>query len=231
MLRLYDNHLSGNGYKPRLLPAHLGRTYERIEVDILIGETRTPEFLAKNPNGRIPVLELENGTCISESNAILFYLAEGSRFLPPDRQGRAVALQWMFFEQYSHEPFIAVARHWIQHVEMTQAQRAQLPEKQNGGRAALAVMEQHLARTSWFGGDAAMGIADIVLYAYTHVAREGGFDLETFPAVRGWLARVAAQPGHVPMTPAPVGIVEPDPDSRPAPHVGGDSQVADSPPH
>ena len=123
MLRLYDNHLSGNGYKPRLLPAHLGRTYERIEVDILIGETRTPEFLAKNPNGRIPVLELENGTCISESNAILFYLAEGSRFLPPDRQGRAVALQWMFFEQYSHEPFIAVARHWIQHVEMTQAHR------------------------------------------------------------------------------------------------------------
>ena len=187
VLRLYDNHLSGNGYKPRLLLAHLGRTYERIEVDILTGETRTPEFLAKNPNGRIPVLELENGTCISESNAILFYLAEGSRFLPPDPQGRAVALQWMFFEQYSHEPFIAVARHWIRHVEMTEAQRAQLPEKQDGGRAALAVMEQHLARSIWFGGDA-MGIADIALYAYTHVAREGGFDLEYLSGRQG-LAR------------------------------------------
>ena len=136
----------------------------------------------------------------------------------------------MFFEQYSHEPFIAVARHWIQHVEMTQAQRSQLPEKQDGGDAALAVMEQHLARSSWFAG-AAIGIADIALYAYTHVAGEGGFDLETNPAVRGWLARVAAQPGHVPMIPAPEGIVEPDPDARPAPHVGGDSQVADSLPH
>ena len=144
MLRLYDNHLSGNGYKPRLLLAHLGRTYERIEVDILKGETRTPEFLARNPNGRIPVLELEDGTCIAESNAILFYLAEGSPFLPSGRLDRALTLQWMFFEQYSHEPCIAVARHWIQHVEMTEAQWAQLPDRQEGGRAALAVMERHL---------------------------------------------------------------------------------------
>ena len=208
MLRLYDNHLSGNGYKPRLLLAHLGRTYERIEVDSLKGETRTPEFLARNPNGRIPVLELDDGTCLAESNAILFYLAEGSPFLPADRLGRALALQWMFFEQYSHEPCIAVARHWIQHVEMTEAQRSQLPEKQAGGRAALAVMERHLGGSDWFGGDA-MGIADFALYAYTHVADEGGFDLADYPAVGAWLARVAEQPGHVPMNPAPEGIVNP----------------------
>ena len=208
MLRLHDNHLSGNGYKPRLLLAHIGRTYERIEVDILKGETRTPEFLARNPNGRIPVLELDDGTCLAESNAILFYLAEGSPFLPADRLGRALALQWMFFEQYSHEPCIAVARHWIQHVEMTEAQRSQLPEKQAGGRAALAVMERHLGGSEWFGGDA-MGIADFALYAYTHMADEGGFDLADYPAVGAWLARVAEQPGHVPMNPAPEGIVNP----------------------
>ena len=208
MLRLYDNHLSGNGYKPRLLLAHLGRPYERIEVDILKGETRTREFLLRNPNGRIPVLELEDGACIAESNAILFYLAEGSRFLPSDRLARALALQWMFFEQYSHEPCIAVARHWIQHSEMTELQRAQLPDKHEGGRAALSVMERHLGASDWFGGDA-MSIADIALYAYTHVADEGGFDLAAYPAVGVWLARVADQPGHVPMNPAPVGVVHP----------------------
>ena len=198
MLRLYDNHLSGNGYKPRLLLAHLGETYAHVEVDILKGESRTPEFLARNPNGRVPVLELEDGTCIAESNAILFYLAENSRFLASDRLARALTLQWMFFEQYSHEPYIAVARHWIQHVEMTRAQAAQLPEKQEGGNAALAVMEGRLAESNWFVGDA-MTIADIALYAYTHVADEGGFDLSRYPAVCDWLARVREQPGHVPM--------------------------------
>ncbi len=202
MLRLYDNHLSGNGYKPRLLLAHLGRTYERIEIDILKGETRTPEFLAKNPNGRIPVLELEDGTCLAESNAILCYLAEGSCFLPSDPLARAFTLQWMFFEQYSHEPYIAVARHWIQHTEMTQAQRAQLPAKQAGGRAALAVMEGYLSKSDWFGGEA-MNIADFSLYAYTHVAEEGGFDLTDYPAVGAWLTRVASQPDHIPMNPVP----------------------------
>jgi len=214
VLRLYDNHTSGNGYKPRLLMAHLGRAYERIEVDILKGESRTPKFLAMNPNGRIPVLELDDGTCIAESNAILFYLAEGSRFLPTDRRDRALTLQWMFFEQYSHEPFIAVARHWMQHMEMTADQRAQLPAKQEGGRAALAVMETHLGKSGWFGGDA-ITIADIALYAYTHVAGEGGFDLADYPAVGAWLDRVADQPGHVPMEPAPEGIV--DPADRPRP--------------
>ena len=208
MLRLYDNHLSGNGYKPRLLLAHLGLAYERIEVDSLNGETRTPGFLARNPNGRIPVLELEDGVCLAESNAILFYLAEGSRFLPSDRLARALTLQWMFFEQYSHEPYIAVARHWIRHLEMTEAQRAELPARQEGGRAALAVMERRLGRADWFGGDS-FGIADVALYAYTHLADEGGFDLAGFPGIRAWLDRVAGQPGHVPMHPAPEGVVHP----------------------
>ena len=208
MLRLYDNHLSGNGYKPRLLLAHLGLTYERIEIDILKGETRTPQFLAKNRNARIPVLELEDGMCIAESNAILFYLADGSPFLASDRLARSLTLQWLFFEQYSHEPFIAVARHWIQHVGMTDAQRTQLPDKQEGGRAALAVMEGHLREWDWFVGDS-MTTADIALYAYTHVADEGGFDLARYPAVGDWLERVAAQPGHVAMNPAPEGIVSP----------------------
>ena len=198
MLRLYDNRLSGNGYKPRLLLAHLGMDYVHIEIDILKGESRTPAFLAKNPNGRIPVIELGNGTCLAESNAILFYLAEGSHFLPSDRLARALTLQWMFFEQYSHEPHIAVARHWIRHTEMTDWQRAQLPAKQEGGHAALTVMEGHLGRAEWFGGPT-MSIADIALYAYTHIADEGGFDLDAYPAVRAWLGRVAAKPGHVPM--------------------------------
>ena len=210
MLRLYDNHLSGNGYKPRLLLAHLGQTYERVEVDILKGETRTPAFLAMNPNGRIPLLALEDSAYLAESGAILCYLAEGSRFWPSDRVARALTLQWMFFEQYSHEPNIAVARHWLQHVEMTEAQRAQLPARQESGRAALSVMERHLARLPWFGGEA-MTIADMALYAYTHVADEGGFELADYPAVSEWLARVAAEPGHVPMNPAPEGIVTPAP--------------------
>ena len=208
MLRLYDNHLSGNGYKPRLLLAHLGQTYERVEVDILKGETRTPEFLSRNRTGRIPVLELEDGTCLAESNAILFYLAEGSRFLPSDSLARAITLQWMFFEQYSHEPFIAVARHWLQHAEMTEAQRARLPEKREGGNAALTVMEGHLRGCNWFGGDA-MTIADVALYAYTHVANEGGFEIERYPAVCDWLARVQEEPGHVPMEPASEGVIAP----------------------
>ena len=198
MMRLYDNHLSGNGYKPRLLLAHLARSYERVEIDILKGESRTPEFLAMNPNGRIPVLRLDDGA----------YLAEGSRFLPADPQTRALTLQWMFFEQYSHEPNVAVARHWLRHVEMSEAQRARLSAKQEGGRAALAVMESHLGRRPWFGAEA-MTVADIALYAYTHVAGEGGFDLSDYPNVTAWLARVAAQPGHVPMLPAPEGIVSP----------------------
>jgi glutathione S-transferase len=199
MLRLHDYLASGNGYKCRLLLHQLGIPYERVELDILKGETRTPEFLAKNPNGRIPALELEDGTVLAESDAILFYLAEGTPFLPEDRLGRAQVLQWLFFEQYSHEPFIAVAR-FIRHLLPEDSPRwAELPRLEQGGRAALGVMERRLADRPFLAADR-YTIADIGLYAYTHVADEGGFDLEPYPAVRAWLARVAGQPGHVPIT-------------------------------
>ncbi|MDH3593897.1 MAG: glutathione S-transferase family protein [Rhodospirillales bacterium] len=198
MLRLYDYLDSGNGYKVRLLLNQLAIPFELIELDIIKGETRTPEFLARNPNGKIPVLELEDGTHLAESDAILFYLAEGTPFLPDDRLGRAQVLQWMFFEQYSHEPSVAVARFWLKHLEMTEARRAALAEKQRQGRAALGVMEGHLEAREFFVGGA-YSIADIALYAYTHVAGEGGFDLGDFPAIGAWLGRVRAQPGHVPI--------------------------------
>jgi glutathione S-transferase len=198
MLRLYDYPDSGNAYKVRLLMAQLGLPFERIEKDILAGETRTPGFLARNPNGRIPLLELEDGTCLAESNAILFYLAEGSPFLPEERLLRAQVLQWMFFEQYSHEPYIAVVRFWL-HAGLAEARGDQIPEKRRLGYQALDVMEGHLERRSFFVGEV-YTIADIALYAYTHVAPEGGFDLSAYGAVRGWLERVAGQPGHVPIT-------------------------------
>ena len=199
MLRLYDYLPSGNGYKVRLLLRLLGRQFELVEMDIMQGETRTPDYLAKNPNGRIPLLELEDGTFLPESNAILFYLAEGTPFLPEDQLDRARALQWMFFEQYSHEPNIAVVRFWMEHAGMTPERKALLPAKREGGYAALDVMESHLADRDWFVGNG-VTIADIALYAYTHVAHEGGFDLGDYPAIRGWLARLAAQPGYVPIT-------------------------------
>jgi glutathione S-transferase len=197
-LRLYDFLESGNGYKVRLLLAQLGRPFERIEVDLLKGGSRTPEFLARNPNGRIPVLEFPDGTCLWESNAIQWYLAEGTPFLPDDRLERARVLQWMFFEQYSHEPYIAVVRFW-HHAGLVEKNRAQLSERVERGYAALAVMEGHLASRSFFAAGR-YTIADIALYAYTHVAHEGGFDLAPYGAVRAWLERVRAQPGHVPIT-------------------------------
>jgi glutathione S-transferase len=198
MLRLYDYLASGNGYKVRLLLHQLGIPFERVELDIVRGETRTPAFLAKNPNGRIPTLELEDGTCLAESNAILFYLADGTRFLPADRLQRAQVLQWMCFEQYSHEPNIATVRFWL-HTELTDERRAALPGKRALGHAALAVMEGHLRAREFFAGTG-YTIADVALYAYTHVADEGGFDLTAYSAVRAWLERVRAQPGHVPIT-------------------------------
>jgi len=200
MLRLHDNLTSGNGFKVRLLLAQLGLPYQRIEYDIDRRETRTPEFLLKNPNGRIPVLELEDGTFLPESDAIIWYLAEGTRFLPDDRRLRAEVLQWMFFEQYTHEPNIATVRYWITHaVPVTPLIELSMPAKRAQGAAALGVMEGHLARHTFFVGER-YTIADIALYAYTHVAGEGGFDLLPYENVRAWLARVAAQPGYVPIT-------------------------------
>jgi glutathione S-transferase len=204
MLRLYDNLISGNGYKARLLLTQLGLPFERVEVDVFKAETRTPEFLARNPNGRIPTLRLEDGSHLAESNAILYYLAEGSPFWPAERKARAETLQWMFFEQYSHEPYIAVLRFWAHLPELTAQQQAERPGRKARGEQALGVMEQHLAARGFFVGER-YGIADIALYAYTHVAEEGGFDLAPYPAMRAWLARVAAQAGHVPIT-ANVGL-------------------------
>ena len=197
MLTLYDFTGSGNGYKVQLVLTHLGLPYKRIERDILKGETRTPEFLAKNANGRIPTLQLEDGTYLAESDAIIWYLAEGTTLAPHSRLARAQTLQWMFFEQYSHEPYIAVARFW-KHFgnKATPQQEANLPDIMKKGYAALGVMEQHLAH-HLFLVDERFGLADIALYAYTHCADEGGFTLDDYPQVKAWLARVAAQPGHV----------------------------------
>jgi glutathione S-transferase len=200
MLTLYDFMGSGNGYKVRLLLAQLGLPYELVECDILKGETRTPEFLARNPNGRIPTLRLEDGTNLTESAAILWYLAEGTPFAPHDRLTRAQTLQWMFFEQYSHEPYISVVRFW-RHFQskLSPLQELDLPERLKKGYAALDVMEGHLATRPFFV-DGRYGLADIALYGYTHVAHEGDFDLSRYPHVRDWLVRVESQPGHVPMT-------------------------------
>jgi glutathione S-transferase len=198
---LHDNLSSGNGYKVRLLLAQLGLPFERIEYDIDRGETRTPEFLESiNSNGRIPVLQTDGGELLAESGAILFYLAEGTPFLPEERLGRARVLRWMFFEQYSHEPNVATPRYWATHgVEMTEERRLSLPTKRKLGHDALGVMEGHLGRNDFFVAGR-YTVADIALYAYTHVAHEGGFDLAGYPALRAWIGRVAAQPGHIPIT-------------------------------
>lgn len=205
MMRLHDYPLSGNGYKVRLLLAHLARPYDHVMVDILKGESRTAAFLARNPNGRIPVLELDDGTCLAESNAILYWLAQDSPFWPASRLEQAQVLQWLFFEQYSHEPNIATARFWltIRDRELSELERELLRQKQAAGLAALAVMEQRLRERPFLVGEA-FTIADIGLYAYTHVAHEGGFDLAPFAGIREWLARVRRQPGHVSIDHRPV---------------------------
>jgi glutathione S-transferase len=196
MYTLYDYLDSGNGYKIRLLLAQLQQPYRYVELDIMRGETRTPQFLAKNPNGRIPMLEFEDGQCLAESNAILCYLAEGTDFLPTERLAHARVLQWMFFEQYSHEPNVATPRFIMRHLPKDDPLCAELPIRQKRGRAALAVMEGHLASRSYFVGER-YSIADIALYAYTHVAEEGGLELAPYPRLRAWLSRVAAQPRYV----------------------------------
>ena len=196
MIHLYDNSDSGNGYKIRLLLAQLGIAYDWTDLDIFSGASRTPEFLAKNPNGSIPTLQLDDGTCLAESNAILWYLAEDSRFVPADRLGRAQTLQWMFFEQYSHEPYVATPRYIVRHLPEDSPRRAELPARLERGRQALAVMERHLSTRAYFVAEQ-YSIADIALFAYTHVAPQGGHDLVAYPSIRAWISRVADQPGHV----------------------------------
>jgi len=193
---------SGNCHKVRLLLEQLGRPYTWIETDSSRGETRTPGYLARNPNGQVPMLELDDGRILVESNAILCFLAAGTPLLPTDPWQHAQALRWMFFEQYSHEPAIAVARFIRGWTDADSPRRAELPALHVRGHHALAVMEGHLAGdVRWFSGER-YGVADIALFAYTAVAPDGGFDLERYPAVRDWLVRVRRTPGFIPM-PAP----------------------------
>jgi glutathione S-transferase len=195
---LYNSQVSGNCYKVRLMLAHLGLAFERHELDV-VDRSNRPEVLgALNPALRVPTLVLDDGRPLAESNAILCYLAEGTPYLPDDRFERAKVLQWLFFEQYSHEPNIAVVRFWVA-VSPTPAPAAELDARTRAGYAALDAMERHLQANSFFVADR-YTVADIALYAYTHVAHEGNFDLSGYPAIGAWLTRVSAQPGHVPIT-------------------------------
>ncbi|MDD2055540.1 glutathione S-transferase family protein [Pseudomonas putida] len=198
MYKVYGDYQSGNCYKVKLMLHLLGLEYQWVPINILNGETETPEFLAKNPNGKVPVLELEDGTCLWESNAILNFLADGSQFLPSEPRLRTQVLQWQFFEQYSHEPYIAVARFIQFYLGLPAERRAEYEKLQKRGYKALDVIEQQLKRTPFLVGEQ-FSIADVALYAYTHVAHEGGFDLSRYPAIQAWLARVASQPGYVGM--------------------------------
>jgi glutathione S-transferase len=197
---LHQMQMSGNCYKVRLAARQLGIGLTLRDYGLHDGATRAPDFLAKNPNGRVPLLEFEDGRTLPESGAILWHLSEDSALLPADRWGRAEALQWMFFEQYSHEPYIAVARFWLAFApkEQLEKKRHLAPEWHAKGNAALGVMETHLTRRDWFAGTR-YSIADIALYGYTHCATDGGFDLGAYPAVRAWLERVAGEPGHIPL--------------------------------
>jgi glutathione S-transferase len=199
MYKVYGDSQSGNCYKVQLLMNHLDLEYQWQEINILAGETQSEDFLAKNPNGKIPVLELPSGEYLSESNAILNYLAYGTQFLPDTPWERAQVLSWQFFEQYSHEPYIAVARFIAKYLGLPEARREEYKAKQEGGRKALSVMEQALSTSPYLVGTT-FTIADVSLYAYTHVAHEGGFELSDYPAVQAWLKRVAAEPKHIPMS-------------------------------
>lgn len=198
MYRVYGDQHSGNCYKVRLVMQHLALPHEWTEISVLSGDTRTPTFLQRNPNGKIPVLELEDGTCLAESNAIICFLADNSALIPTARLERARMLQWLFFEQYSHEPSVASARFIMRYLNTPAERRQDLADRQREAHVALAVMEQQLVTTDFMAGDR-FTLADIALYAYTHVAHEGGIDLSGYPAINVWLARVAAQEGHVAM--------------------------------
>ena len=207
MITIYGMTDSGNCYKPRLLLAKLGRPFRHVEINSLNGSTRLPGFLAKNPNGKVPLLELEDGRLLAESNAILLFLAEGTRFLPDDSYRRALACQWLFFEQYSHEPYVAVRRAILKYPERAkEATPERLSSTLAGGKKAFAVMEEQLERTPFLAGDT-ISVADIALYAYTHDADLYGFELAA-PIV-DWLRRVSADEAHVPIGWLPKSV-EPD---------------------
>jgi glutathione S-transferase len=196
--RLYEFPDSGNCYKVRLLLTQLGADFERVFVDIMAGEARTPGFLRRNPAGKVPVLEIGEGDFLPESNAALWYLSEGTDFLPHDRRGRAEVFRWLSFEQYSHEPNVATPRFWIKYLGSPPELSERLARRQEAGRQALRVMDDHLSERRFFVGDR-YTIADIALYAYSHVADEGGIDLGPYSAVRRWIDRTSDQPGHVTM--------------------------------
>ena len=199
MLTLYGMHDSGNCYKPRLLLAKLGRPFRHVEVNSITGETRRTAFLDKNPNGKVPLLELEDGRLLAESNAMLLHLAEGTRFLPEDSYQRALVYQWLFFEQYSHEPYIAVRRALKKYSERaSQATPERMAQLLEGGNHALGVMERQLAETPFIAGDT-FSIADIALFAYTQDAGYAGYDMTRFANVEAWLDRVRTDAGHVPL--------------------------------
>lgn len=203
MIAVHGFSPSGNCHKVRLLLEQLGRPYRWVETNSAAGATRTPEYLARNPNGKVPMLELDDGRVLVESNAILFWLADGTAYLPDDPWQRAQALSWMFFEQYSHEPYVAVARFICGWTPADSPRRADLPRLRERSHEALRVMERHLQQSPWFSGPC-YGIADIALFAYTHVAPHGGVQLDGYPAIRAWVDRVQQTPGFVPMA-------EPDP--------------------
>ncbi|HJT98144.1 MAG TPA: glutathione S-transferase family protein [Rhodanobacteraceae bacterium] len=198
MITIHGYSPSGNCHKLRMLLGHLGRDYRWIETDSAHGATRTPEYLAKNPNGKVPMIEDDDGRVMVESNAIMTWLADGTAFFEGDAWQRAQTLAWMFFEQYSHEPYVAVARFIAGWTPIDSPRRADLPKLRERGDQALAVMERHLASNAWFSATG-YGIADIALFGYTHCAEDGGFELARYPKIVGWLDRVRAQPGFVPM--------------------------------
>lgn len=198
MYRVFGDSISGNCYKIKLVMSELALPFVWVEVDILGGDTRRPDFLDRNPNGRVPVLEIEGSGYLAESNAILLYLAEGTPLLPEDAFKRALVYQWLFFEQYSHEPYIATSRFIIRYLGSPPERADELEAKRTPGYRALDVMERQLARTEFMVGDH-FSVADIALFAYTHVAGEAGFHLERYPAIRAWLDRVTERPGFRPM--------------------------------
>jgi glutathione S-transferase len=199
MLRLHDSSVSGNCYKVRLLLTQLGIPFEREEIRLRMTPEVASEYRKLNPLGRVPSLRLEDGTVLAESNAILCYLAEGTPFIPEDRLARARMLAWMFWEQYDHEPTIAVVRAWTRYFGVPPGKEQDLEERRKKGYAALDIMERHLAAHEWLAGGR-YSIADIALYAYTHVCDDGGMSLEAYPAIRAWCARVRAQPRHIAIT-------------------------------